>query len=80
MFDSALKAFSRMKFFINKTITKLFAPNYYAIVLKDEIDMQKEPFLKLNIDTKYLYSDKMFAYIQESLVRNEIVSRKIRVT
>ena len=72
-----LRNTSRMKFFINKTITKLFAPNYYAIVLKDEIDNQKEPFLKLNIDTKYLYSDKMFTNIKESLIRNEIISRKI---
>ena len=72
-----LRDTSRMKFFIDKTITKLLAPDYYAIILKDEIEKHKEPFLKLNVENEYLYSDKMFKYIQESLTKNEIISKKI---
>ncbi|NQT64778.1 MAG: protein kinase, partial [FCB group bacterium] len=67
----------RMKFFIDKTIIKLLTPDYYAIILKDEIEKNREPFLKLNIETEYLYSDKMFTHIQESLTRNQVISRKI---
>ena len=67
----------RMKFFIDKTITKLLAPHYYAIILKDEIEKRKEPFLKLNVETKYLYSDKLFKFIQECLAINKLISRKI---
>ncbi len=72
-----LRDTSRMKFFIDRTITKLLAPYYYAIILKDEIEKRKDPFLKLNVETEYLYSDKMFKYIQESLTINEVISRKI---
>ena len=72
-----LRDTSRMKFFINRTITKLLAPDHYAIILKDEIEKHKEPFLKLNVENEYLYSDKMFKYIQESLTKTEIISKKI---
>lgn len=72
-----LRDTSRMKFFINRTIIKLLAPYYYAIILKDEIEKRKEPFLKLNVENEYLYSDKMFMYIQESLNNNKIIFKKI---
>ena len=67
----------RMKFFIDRTITKLLAPEYYAIILKDEIEKRKKPFIKVNVETEYLYSYKMFKYIQECLAINKIISRKI---
>ena len=72
-----LRNTSRMQFFIDRTIKKLIAPYYYAIILKDEIEKRKEPFLKLNVETEYLYSDKILKYIQESLTKNEVISRKI---
>ena len=72
-----LKNTPRMKFFIDKTITKLLAPYYYAIILKDEMDNHKDPFLKLNIKSEYLFSSKIDSYMKESLIKNEIISRKI---
>lgn len=67
----------RMKFFIDRTIKKLLAPEYYAIILKDEIEKHKKPFIKVNVETEYLYSNKMFKYIQECLAINKIISKKI---
>nr|MDA3812701.1 ATP-binding protein [Candidatus Cloacimonadota bacterium] len=72
-----LRDTSRMKFFIDKTISKLLAPDYYAIILKDEIEKSKEPFLKHNVEIEYLYSDKLLIHIQESLTINQVISRKI---
>ncbi len=72
-----LRDTSRMKFFIDRTIKKLLAPNQYAIILKDEIEKRKDPFLKHNIENDYIYSDKLFKFIQESLAKNEIISKKI---
>jgi len=72
-----LRDTSRMKFFIDRTIKKLIAPDHYAIILKDEIEKRRNPFLKLNIENDYLYSDKLLKFIQESLTKNEIISKKI---
>ncbi|MCF7859420.1 MAG: protein kinase [Candidatus Cloacimonetes bacterium] len=72
-----LKNTSRMKFFIDLTISKLLAPYYYAITLKKEIDNKEKPFLSNNISKEYLYSDKLYANIEEALDNNVTISKKI---
>jgi len=72
-----LKDTSRMRFFIDRTIKKLIAPDYYAIILKKEIEKQTEPFLSMGVEIEYLFSSKLFGYINESLEKNEILSKKI---
>lgn len=72
-----LRDTSRMKFFIDRTIKKLLAPDYYAIILKNELENQTEPFLSLNVEKDYLYANMIFNHIKNALEKNEIISKKI---
>lgn len=72
-----LKDTSRMKFFIDRTIRKLIAPDFYAIILKKEIEKQAEPFLSSGVENDYLFSKKLLVHINGSLERSEVISKKI---
>ena len=67
----------RIKFFIDKTFQKLLSPNFYSIVLNDEIKLKSPPFLSYNIDDEKLYSDKFLENIKECIEKNKIVPKMI---
>jgi signal transduction histidine kinase len=50
-----LKEVRRIKFFINKVIMNLFSPDYYAIILFDELQEKTDPFLFYKINKSKLY-------------------------
>lgn len=72
-----LRELSRMKFLIDRTIQKLFSPAYYAIILKQEIDKQSDPFLNFDFDLSKLFSKKYMRYIISSIEKNTIMQRKL---
>jgi signal transduction histidine kinase/serine/threonine protein kinase len=72
-----LKELSRMKFLIDKTIQRLFSPAMYAIVLREELEDKKNPFLQQNFNTEKLYSKKYLNYMFSCLEKNVIMQRKI---
>ena len=72
-----LKEIDRMKFFIDKTIQKLLSPYYYAIILKEDMESCKVPFLNANVEPDYLYSGKIVGNMKSCLEKNKIISKKI---
>ena len=64
----------RMKFFIDRTIQSLFAPNFYTIIL-NEIDSATNHFLKFNLQKKLSARNKK--YIEKCLEINKPITRKI---
>ncbi len=73
-----LKENERIKFFIDKIIRNLLSPNYYAIILAEEIQAESDPFLIYNIEPAKLYTQRFKEYILKSLNTNQIINRKIR--
>ncbi|MCF7792469.1 MAG: protein kinase [Candidatus Cloacimonetes bacterium] len=72
-----LRELTRMKFLIDKTIQKLFSPAFYSIVLKDEFENQKKPFINADFELSRLYSKKYFRYIKSCIEKNTILQRKL---
>ena len=74
-----LQEVSRIRFFINKVIKNLFSPDYYAIILFDELQEKTAPFLHYNIETEKLYDPKFlknFAKCKDSGKIHKIVLGK----
>jgi len=72
-----LKEIERIKFFIDKTVKKLFSPNFYSIILKDQIKNQLEPFLLHGLKKEELLVPKYLNKMNLCLEENQIIMRKI---
>ncbi len=72
-----LNEIDRMKFFIEKTITNLLAPESYAIILTEERQNKRDPFMTYNMDEATLFSESLDDLIDKALKENRIISRFI---
>ncbi len=72
-----LNEIERMKFFIDKTITNLLAPESYAIILTEERQKKRNPFLAYNMEEEELFSETLDELIEKALQENRIISRFI---
>ncbi len=64
-----LKEVKRIKFFINKVIMNLFSPDFFAVILFEELQGKTDPFLSYKIDTDKLYQPlflKKYAICKDS--------------
>ncbi|MBN1326845.1 MAG: hypothetical protein JW996_02735, partial [Candidatus Cloacimonetes bacterium] len=72
-----LKDNSRIRFFLDRTIKNLLSPDFYAILLVDDITGKKEPFLYNNTEYHRLYSSKYQERVLNSIEDNKIIARKM---
>ena len=73
-----LKDNKRIKFFIDKTIKTLLSPNYFAILLNDNLKNRSEPFLIHNLSPENLYTDQYLKNINRSIETNTVLQRKVK--
>ncbi len=73
-----LEELSRIKFSLDKAITTLLAPDFYGIVLNDEIRAQSPKlFLKYNCDEASLLTHPYNKYILDSIETDKIIAMKL---
>jgi len=72
-----LKELERIKFFIDKTVKKLFSPNFYSIILRDQIKNRVEPFILWGLEKEKLLIPKYLKKMEICLEENQILTRKI---
>ncbi len=73
-----LQDLKRMKFFIDRSIQKLFAPHFYAVILHEDMENKANPFLEFNLDKNFIQTPIFKRYYNKALDKNKAIVRKIK--